>query len=156
MKKITIQTAEAMLAFGKQLAQANLEQCVIYLKGQLGAGKTTLVRGILQGMNHTGPVKSPTYTLVETYSLPTHTLYHWDMYRLTDPTELENIGIRDYMQHPAWWLIEWPEHVQSVLPTPDLIIELKVVGEAREISLTPKTEKGKLFLSMIFSLRHGE
>jgi len=145
MQSITIPTADAMLTLGERLAQTPVKQCVIYLHGQLGAGKTTLVRGILQAMGYKGAVKSPTYTLVETYHLPERIIYHWDMYRLTEGTELENIGIRDYAAQPAWWLVEWAEHVQDVLLPPDLLIEFLVVGEERKVRLIPKTEQGKLF-----------
>lgn len=148
-RQILIHTSADMLALGVRLAQAPLEQCVLFLQGQLGAGKTTLVRGMLQALAYPGAVKSPTYTLVETYHLSTRTIFHWDMYRLSDSAELENIGIRDYLQQPAWWLVEWAEHVKDILPPVDLLIEFIVCDEARELYLTAQTPAGEILLDSL-------
>jgi tRNA threonylcarbamoyladenosine biosynthesis protein TsaE len=140
---IIIPHTEAMLTLGHKLAIKSLTECVIFLQGPLGAGKTTLIRGLLQGLGYSSAVKSPTYTLVETYALPTHTVYHWDMYRIIDPEELEFMGIRDYSQDPAWWLIEWPEKVVEMLPDADLSISIEVQGTARKVTLEAFSEVGK-------------
>lgn len=144
---ITVLTADDMLHLGATLAQSPVSQCVIYLQGPLGAGKTTFVRGLLQGLGHKDAVKSPTYTLVESYYLPGRTVFHWDLYRLKDPEELENIGIRDYIAQPAWWLIEWPMHMKLSLPSADLLINFSIKGESREVTITPLTETGNLLMS---------
>ncbi len=140
-----ISNTDAMLALGSRLSKKaqTIPSGVIYLKGALGAGKTTFVRGVLRGLGYQGIVKSPTYTLVETYALPALNVYHWDMYRINDPHELENVGIREYEAQPAWWFIEWPEKAQGSLPEPDLIMTFEVQGNEREIIGEAFTEKGE-------------
>jgi tRNA threonylcarbamoyladenosine biosynthesis protein TsaE len=97
---------------------------IIFLSGELGAGKTTLTRGLLRALGVTGPIKSPTYTLVEPYDLGQLKIYHFDLYRLTDPEELLDIGLSDYLDTNALLLIEWPERAETILPRPSLRIEL--------------------------------
>ncbi len=143
----------ATIAMGKQLAdivKKELKQgVVVFLNGDLGAGKTTLTRGFVQGMGHIGHVKSPTYTLVEPYDLPDWQVYHFDLYRLADPEELEYMGIRDYFNSNSCSFIEWPEKGQGMLPEPDVSIDLAYLDEQRQISLQAKSALGERLLSYI-------
>lgn len=119
-----------MEALGARLA-AQYPTGTIYLQGELGAGKTTLVRGWLRALGRQGAVKSPTYTLIEPYELGGRHVYHFDLYRLTDPHELENIGARDYFRPDTLCLIEWPERASSFLPLPNLTIHISHHGAQR-------------------------
>lgn len=137
-QKFYIDNETDMVAFGEQLGKkfrAEKKSQCIFLIGDLGAGKTTLSRGILRAFGHTGAVKSPTYTLVEIYEFDQRRVYHFDLYRLGDPEELEYMGIRDYFSDDSICLIEWPERGQGVLPKADLVIEVKVQGAGRNIKL---------------------
>lgn len=125
----------------------------IFLEGNLGMGKTTLSRGVMRGLGHVGAVKSPTYTLVEPYEHLCPAAYHFDLYRLGDPEELEYMGIRDYFESGAMCLIEWPERGQGVLPAPDLTITLVREGEGRSAHLVAGTATGSKLLA---ALRHTE
>jgi len=115
---------EATIAFGKQLADCFKQGCVVYLHGELGAGKTTLVRGVLQALGYDERVKSPTYTLVERYDIKHHIVFHFDLYRLADPEELEFLGIRDYLDEKAMVFVEWPERGSGFLAPADIDINL--------------------------------
>ncbi len=133
-----IDNEEAMVAFGEQLGRLlaiYAGPLSVHLLGNLGAGKTTLTRGILRAFGHQGAVKSPTYTLVEVYEFPARRIYHFDLYRLGDPEELEYMGIRDYFGEQNLCLIEWPERGQGVLPAPDLLVDIAVEGAGRRIQL---------------------
>lgn len=138
--------ADAQEALGRELAAALDGRGVVYLEGDLGAGKTTLTRGILRGYGHTGAVKSPTYTLVEPYELAAATVYHFDLYRLTDPEELELMGIRDYCRPDTLAVIEWPERGQPLLPPPDLVITIRAMTQGRELVFTARNELGQSVL----------
>ena len=139
-------TADAQEALGRELASALAGRGVVYLQGGLGAGKTTLTRGILRGYGHTGTVKSPTYTLVEPYELATATVYHFDLYRLTDPEELELLGIRDYCRPDALAVIEWPERGHPFLPPADLTITIRAIPDGRSLQFAAHSEKGEAVL----------
>ena len=117
---------------------------VIFLSGGLGAGKTTLCRGLLRGLGYDGAVKSPTFTLVEPYELERGSVYHFDLYRLAHPDELDYLGAEDYFAAEALCLIEWPERGAGFLPTPDLELTLTVTSEAsRQLQLRAQTLKGE-------------
>lgn len=141
-----------MLAFGADLAQAIKDGGVIHLHGDLGAGKTTLVRGILQAMGHKGVVKSPTYTLVEPYSIGEREIYHFDLYRLCDAEELEYMGIRDYFHEHSLCLLEWPEKGRGFLPRADLIIEIQHLQEGRELCCRAETASGQEILDHLSNI----
>ncbi|MBD3671102.1 MAG: tRNA (adenosine(37)-N6)-threonylcarbamoyltransferase complex ATPase subunit type 1 TsaE [Gammaproteobacteria bacterium] len=145
---IYLEGEEAMLAFGAELASV-LDGARVHLVGDLGAGKTTLVRGILQAMGHRGAVKSPTYTLVEPYHLKDRAIYHFDLYRLGDPEELEYMGVRDYFEEESLCLVEWPDKGQGYLPESDLTVTIEYQGEARALKLEAGTGKGGQILSAL-------
>ncbi len=136
--KYFIPNEAAMLKFGQKLSSEFIKSGTVLLKGNLGAGKTTLVKGILQGLGHKGSVKSPTYTLVEPYHLQGKDVYHFDLYRLGDPEELEYMGGRDYFHDNALCLIEWPEKATGYLPQENMIITLSYQEEGREIFIEYK------------------
>lgn len=137
MSEIVICSEAEMLNMGRRLAHGLEPPSVVYLVGPLGAGKTTFARGLLQGLGHDGAVKSPTYTIVEPYELPEITLYHFDLYRLTDPEELENLGIRDYLSDNTICLIEWPERGEGHLPAADAQLNFSYLqGESQSRRLS--------------------
>lgn len=141
--------AEAMEALGAALARCCPAGVVIHLRGNLGAGKTTLVRGFLRALGHRGAVKSPTYTLVEPYELPDGPVYHFDLYRLSDPEELEYLGLRDYFDGCARVLVEWPERGAGLLPEPDLVLNIEVAGPGRRIRPLAPTARGQALLAAL-------
>lgn len=135
---------KATLKFAEELAKALPSGgLTIHLHGDLGAGKTTLVRGLLQALGHQGKVKSPTYTLVEHYELGLQPIFHFDLYRLSDPEELIYLGIEDYLTPSALLLIEWPEQGGDLLPTPDLTISLTYQTEGRGLQLSANSAIGQ-------------
>lgn len=121
------------LACGRQLAPLLAgRNLLVFLQGELGAGKTTLVRGILQGLGHIGPVRSPTYSIYETYQTGAGPVHHFDLYRLAQGDELEVVGARD-MIGDGLCLIEWPQRASGWLPNANLVIELEIHGDSRQI-----------------------
>lgn len=144
---------EATVRAGRRLGERLTGGGVVWLRGDLGAGKTTLSRGVLRGCGHDGRVKSPTYTLVEPYELPGLNVFHFDLYRVHDPEELEYMGFRDYLDPAALLLIEWPERGGGWVPAPDLEVTLAVTAEGRELCLEARSERGE---SLLATLRPGE
>lgn len=142
----------ATLAFGAQLAQGLQAGMTFYLEGDLGAGKTTLVRGLLRALGYGGRVKSPTYTLAEIYSLPAFELYHFDLYRLHDPREWLDAGFRDISDGQAVSLIEWPEKAAGWLPAPDVVIRLQISDDSRDAECEAKSPRGARYLETCCAL----
>lgn len=122
--------------FGAEIYYSLPSKCVVYLYGELGAGKTTLVRGCLRAAGYTGTVKSPTYNLVEEYTIAGKKIIHFDLYRITDPEELEWIGIDDYFNQDSICFIEWPDKGKGFLPEPDTVISLAVQGSGRLVEIS--------------------
>ena len=120
-----------MQTLGEQLAPLLGAGMAVYLAGELGSGKTTLVRGILRGFGHTGEVPSPTYALIADYDCAPFSIYHLDLYRLHGPAAAEDIGIRDYFDARSLCLVEWPERLR--LPVPDLLVMLTIRGRSRQV-----------------------
>ncbi len=135
---LALRSAEEATALGAAIASALAGRAgaVIYLNGPLGAGKTTVARGLLRALGVSGTIRSPTYTLLEPYEWEGRTLVHLDLYRLRDAGELEPLGLRDYPPERCWWLIEWPERAASRLPAPDLAVGLAHDGAGRRAELS--------------------
>lgn len=139
----------ATLALGADMARILAPGLVFYLDGNLGAGKTTLARGILRGLGYEGKVKSPTYTLVELYAISRLQLYHFDLYRFADPLEWEEAGFREYFNADSICLVEWPEKAGEWLPRPDVRVQLRMQHGGRAVELKAETEAGKRWLSQL-------
>jgi tRNA threonylcarbamoyladenosine biosynthesis protein TsaE len=135
--------------FGLKMALALVPGLVLTLHGDLGAGKTALVRAILRALGFQGKVKSPTYTLVESYVISSLNLYHFDLYRFADPHEWEGSGFREYFNPATVCMVEWPEKAAGFLPGADIEIELDIRGEGREITLQALTEAGEQCLNRL-------
>ncbi len=147
----------ATLNFGAILGKAIVPNLTVYLHGDLGAGKTTLVRGLLQGLGFNGKVKSPTYTLVEPYEHlsvggRTLNLYHFDLYRFNDEEEWESAGFRDYFNASSVCLIEWPEKAELILPTPDIDLYFKIKPTGRDVLIDAHSATAQVCLKNIKEL----
>ena len=160
---LTLEDEAATVALGTALGRAAAQGGIVYLEGDLGAGKTTLCRGVLRAFGHHGAVKSPTYTLVEEYELSGRRIFHFDLYRLGDPEELEYVGIRDYFTPGNLCLIEWPKRGKGFLPAADLDVKVKVVHfpaasppvSQREAEIVAHTAAGQTILNRMASERNN-
>ena len=133
----------AMRRFGQFLASFATNGLLITLQGDLGTGKTTLARGILEGLGYSGIVKSPTYTVVEPYELSVGMIYHFDLYRIFDPEELEFLGFRDYLNEGYLCIIEWPERGDRYVYSADLCIAIEPIEFGRKIYLRSNSREGE-------------
>jgi tRNA threonylcarbamoyladenosine biosynthesis protein TsaE len=134
----------------KQIALSR-QGLTVFLEGDLGMGKTTFSRGVMRGLGHQGAVKSPTYTLVEPYEHLQPPAYHFDLYRVRDPEELEYMGIRDYFSGQCLCLIEWPERGQGLLPEPDIKVHLECEGEGRSAILRSCSRLGSTLVTAMMN-----
>jgi tRNA threonylcarbamoyladenosine biosynthesis protein TsaE len=145
----------ATIALGRELAPLLAPGMVVWLDGDLGAGKTTLSRGLLRALGHIGPVKSPTYTLVEVYVVSSIYWYHFDFYRFNQPEEFEDAGLGEYFRDDAVCLVEWPEKAVGYVPQADLALVFRFSGNGptpgREVALVASSEAGRQCLSQLKS-----
>ena len=137
----------ATLRLGAALAEGALPGRVLHLRGELGAGKTTLVRGLLRALGHAGRVKSPTYALVEPYALSRLNLYHFDFYRFKDRSEWMSSGFREHFNPASLCIVEWPERAGDLLSPPDLDLQLAYEGASREATLAARSPAGESWLA---------
>jgi len=140
---------EETLALAKKFSQVLQAPLVVYLQGELGAGKTAFCRGVIQALGHSGAVKSPTYTLVEPYQLQGWRIHHFDLYRLADPEELEFMGIRDYFSEDTLNFIEWPDKGYGWLPSADIEIRIEYAGTGRKLTFSALTDAGKKIIKTL-------
>lgn len=156
MLELTVSGEVRQEEIGRRLALNCSPPCIVYLVGDLGAGKTTLARGFLRGVGYQGRVKSPTYTLLEPYELEQVSCYHFDLYRLAAAEELEFLGIEDLLTSNGYMLIEWPEKGEGGLPPPDLVVEISHAGLARSLRIEGVSDKGReIFLQIQSDLANG-
>jgi len=148
--KLYLENETDTLKLGEHIAQqCPAQQFTIHLEGDLGAGKTTLTRGLLKKLGHKGNVKSPTYTLVEQYTLASRSVFHFDLYRLTDPEELDYLGLDDYLSNQSLCIIEWASQGGNFLPKPDLIITLSYHNHSRYAELSALSPPAKIICDSI-------
>jgi len=146
---LSLEDVAATERLGAALASSLPDGLLVFLQGDLGAGKTCLVRGVLRALGHQGAVKSPTYTLLEEYSLAGKDIIHFDLYRLTDPEELDLIGVRDYFNGTACCFIEWPQRGEGYLPGADVEIQISLDGPGRLARITARSDTGLQVLKAI-------
>ena len=149
--KVDLPDVAATEALGQNLAAAlstaGVPGGIIFLRGDLGAGKTTLVRQLLRSLGVAGTIRSPTYTLMEPYRAGGRELLHMDLYRLNDPGELHNLGLSDFSPAQTLWLVEWPEKGGDALPGADVVIRLEMAGQARKAAVDGLSEAGRRIVS---------
>lgn len=137
-------------ALGARLAPGVSPGCWIYVRGPLGAGKTTFVRGLLHGLGHAGSVTSPTFTFIEPYVVGDLRVFHFDFYRVADPAELEFLGLRDYFDRAGICIVEWPERAGAVLPAPDLDVMIRYNNDrGRVLRLQAHSDIGAAALGVL-------
>jgi tRNA threonylcarbamoyladenosine biosynthesis protein TsaE len=144
---VDLADADATEALARSLAGCAPARAVVFLEGDLGAGKSTLARAWLRALGVTGAIKSPTYTLVERYPLPSGEAVHLDLYRLAASAELDFLGLDELAAEASLWLVEWPERGQGGLPPPDLSIRLAAEGAGRRATLQSGSEAGRGWLA---------
>ena len=147
--RVVVSSPGEMELFAARCARSMRNGFRLYLQGELGAGKTTFVRGLLRALDYQGIVKSPTYTLVEDYHAASYRILHFDLYRLTTPAELVDIGYRDYFDDQNICLVEWPERGEECLPNPDLLINIGIDQTRRELSCHAHTSSGEQCLKRL-------
>jgi tRNA threonylcarbamoyladenosine biosynthesis protein TsaE len=150
--KMHLTDEAATLALGARLARVIVPGLSLYLRGDLGSGKTTLARGLLRGLGYGGRVKSPTYTLVELYTVSRLNLYHFDFYRFRDPKEWRDAGFSEYFNDTSVCLVEWPEKAAGLLPVADLDLALEFAGDGRDLSIRAGTESGQACLDRLVQM----
>lgn len=152
MLKMHLPDEAATRALGARLARVLEPGLSVYLRGDLGSGKTTLVRGLLRGLGYAGRVKSPTYALVELYTVSRLNLYHFDFYRFRDPKEWRDAGFNEYFNDASICLVEWPEKAAGLLPVADLEIALEFAGDGRDLEIRAGTDSGNACLNRLMQL----
>lgn len=152
MLKMHLPDEAATRALGARLARVIEPGLLVYLHGDLGSGKTTLARGLLRGLGYQGRVKSPTYALVELYTVSRLDLYHFDFYRFRDPKEWRDAGFNEYFNDASVCLVEWPEKAAGLLPAADLDIALEFAGDGRDLEIRAGTESGKACLHRLMQM----
>jgi tRNA threonylcarbamoyladenosine biosynthesis protein TsaE len=150
--KMHLPDEAATRALGARLARVIEPGLALYLHGDLGSGKTTFARGLLRGLGYQGRVKSPTYTLVELYTVSRLHLYHFDFYRFKDPKEWRDAGFNEYFNDASVCLVEWPEKAAGLLPAADLDLAFEFAGDGRDLSVRAGTESGKACLHRLMQL----
>lgn len=148
---IDLPDEEATLYLGARLGRALAAGVSLWLEGDLGAGKTTLTRGVLRELGFVGRVKSPTYTLVELYELSRFNLYHFDLYRFNDPDEWEDAGFREYFNATSICFVEWPSKAGGRLPQPDLRLRFTFLDAGRRVCIEALTEAGSACMGRLGS-----
>lgn len=149
MYEVTVQNEAETLDLAGRFGRILAARGVVYLNGELGAGKTTFCRGILRAYDYHGAVKSPTFTLVEPYDLQWGQVFHFDLYRIADPEELEFLGIEDYLEGGNLCLIEWSERGAGFLPSADIVLDIKVAKQERHFRFTACSEFGRATLQQM-------
>lgn len=141
---IFLKTEKEMEQLARKFAKCcpNDKKLIIFFKGELGAGKTFFIRALLHNLGYLGLIKSPTYTLMETYKTTACSIYHLDLYRLQSPHEIFEMGLYDEFDQAALWLIEWPERATNFLPKPDIVFQIDVKNTSRQIQILAKTQQG--------------
>jgi tRNA threonylcarbamoyladenosine biosynthesis protein TsaE len=141
-RHLRVTTVDAMEALGRSMAPGCAAVRRIYFHGELGSGKTALIRGLLHGLGYVGAVHSPTFTLVEPYTVNGRAIFHFDLYRLNDAEELEFIGAREYLEGEGLCLVEWAERGKGFLPVPDVDVMIRHVEEGREVQFESRSKAG--------------